>query len=99
MAFGPGLSAVVAAEDIEVVDNPAEGRYEVRVGGALAGSAFYDIEPGRVIFLHGIQSHGGWYPRSCSKVAAAGYEVFFLERRGCGLNSEARGDAPSFRRL
>jgi alpha-beta hydrolase superfamily lysophospholipase len=54
---------------------------------------------GRVILLHGIQSHGGWYPRSCSRIAAAGYEVFFLERRGCGLNSEARGDAPSLRRL
>lgn len=54
---------------------------------------------GRVVFLHGIQSHGGWYPRSCAQVAAAGYEVFFLERRGCGLNPEQRGDTPSFRRL
>jgi alpha-beta hydrolase superfamily lysophospholipase len=54
---------------------------------------------GRVVFLHGIQSHGGWYPRSCSQVAAAGYEVFFLDRRGCGLNPEARGDIPSFRRV
>jgi len=54
---------------------------------------------GRVIFLHGIQSHGGWYPRSCSQIAAAGYEVFFLDRRGCGLNTEKRGDFPSFRRV
>lgn len=53
---------------------------------------------GRVIFLHGIQSHGGWYPRSCAKIAAAGYEVFFLDRRGCGLNQDKRGDFPSFRR-
>jgi alpha-beta hydrolase superfamily lysophospholipase len=54
---------------------------------------------GRVLFLHGIQSHGGWYPRSCSQIAAAGYEVFFFDRRGCGLNTEARGDIPSFRRV
>ena len=53
----------------------------------------------RVVFLHGIQSHGGWYPRSCSQIAAAGFEVFFLDRRGCGLNTEKRGDSPSFRRL
>jgi pimeloyl-ACP methyl ester carboxylesterase len=53
---------------------------------------------GRVIFLHGIQSHGGWYPRSCSKIAAGGYEVFFLERRGCGLNPDERGDLKRFRR-
>jgi alpha-beta hydrolase superfamily lysophospholipase len=53
----------------------------------------------RIVFLHGIQSHGGWYPRSCSQIAAAGFEVYVLERRGCGLNTERRGDCPSFRRL
>lgn len=53
---------------------------------------------GQVIFLHGIQSHGGWYPRSCVALAQAGYEIFFLERRGCGLNTQQRGDIPSFRR-
>ena len=42
---------------------------------------------GRVVFLHGIQSHGGWYARSCAQLAAAGYEVYFLDRRGCGLNT------------
>jgi len=54
---------------------------------------------GRMVFVHGIQSHGGWYAQSCSQLAAAGYEVYFLDRRGCGLNAEARGDTPSFRRL
>jgi alpha-beta hydrolase superfamily lysophospholipase len=54
---------------------------------------------GRVIFLHGIQSHGGWYRRSCTQIAAAGYETYFLDRRGCGMNAEARGDFPSFRRV
>lgn len=53
---------------------------------------------GRVIFLHGIQSHGGWYNASCSALASAGYEVYFLDRRGCGLNTQQRGDIPSFRR-
>lgn len=52
-----------------------------------------------IIGLHGIQSHGGWYHRSCQRLAEAGYDVLFLERRGCGLNERERGDAPSFRRL
>jgi alpha-beta hydrolase superfamily lysophospholipase len=52
-----------------------------------------------LVCLHGIQSHGGWYTTSCERLAAAGYDVSFLERRGCGLNDRARGDAPSFRRL
>jgi alpha-beta hydrolase superfamily lysophospholipase len=54
---------------------------------------------GRVVFVHGIRSHGGWYTRSCAELAAAGFEVFFLDRRGAGLNTARRGDAPSFRRL
>jgi alpha-beta hydrolase superfamily lysophospholipase len=53
----------------------------------------------RVVYLHGIQSHGGWYERSCSHLAQAGFEVYFLDRRGSGLNEQARGDTPSFRRL
>jgi alpha-beta hydrolase superfamily lysophospholipase len=54
---------------------------------------------GRVVFLHGIRSHGGWYTRSCQEFAAAGYEVHFLDRRGAGLNTAARGDTPSLHRL
>ncbi len=53
----------------------------------------------RLVFVHGIRSHGGWYTRSCAEFAARGYEVFFLDRRGAGLNSTRRGDTPSFRRL
>jgi alpha-beta hydrolase superfamily lysophospholipase len=54
---------------------------------------------GRLVFLHGIRSHGGWYTRRCEQFAAAGYEVHFLDRRGAGLNTAARGDTPNFRRL
>lgn len=52
-----------------------------------------------VIFIHGIQSHGGWYQNSCIALARAGFNVYFLDRRGSGLNDRERGDAPSFRRL
>src|SRR5437868_14977692 len=52
-----------------------------------------------VVCLHGIQSHAGWYEHSCQALAGAGFEVFFLDRRGSGRNRHARGDAPSFRRL
>jgi alpha-beta hydrolase superfamily lysophospholipase len=53
----------------------------------------------RLVYLHGIQSHGGWYEGSCSHLAQAGFDVYFLDRRGSGLNEQARGDTPSFRRL
>ncbi len=53
----------------------------------------------RVVGIHGIQSHAGWYEHSCTRLAHAGFEVAFLDRRGSGRNESARGDAPSFRRL
>lgn len=57
------------------------------------------VPRGAVVFVHGIQSHAGWYEFSCTQLAKAGYQVYFLDRRGSGMNTEQRGDAPSFRRL
>lgn len=54
---------------------------------------------GRVVIVHGIRSHGGWYVRSCQALADAGFDVYFLDRRGAGLNTAHRGDTPNFRRL
>lgn len=54
---------------------------------------------GIVVFIHGIQSHSGWYEHSCTQLARAGFDVYFLDRRGAGMNEADRGDAPSFRRL
>lgn len=54
---------------------------------------------GILVFIHGIQSHSGWYENSCTQLSQAGYDVHFLDRRGSGMNQDARGDAPSFRRL
>jgi alpha-beta hydrolase superfamily lysophospholipase len=59
-----------------------------------------DGEPrGRVVYIHGIQSHGGWYTASSEYLARQGYVVEFLDRRGSGLNDSQRGDAPSWARL
>ena len=53
----------------------------------------------RLVWMHGIRSHAGWYARSARKFAASGYEVHLLDRRGSGWNTAHRGDTPSFRRL
>ncbi len=53
----------------------------------------------KIITIHGIQSHGGWYLRSSQYLAKKEFEIIFLDRRGSGLNSKQRGDTPSFRRL
>ena len=38
--------------DVEVTNNPAEHRYEVRADGDLAGSTVYRERPGLIVFVH-----------------------------------------------
>ncbi len=52
-----------------------------------------------VVMLHGIQSHSGWYVGSAEHLAQLGVSVVALDRRGSGMNREARGDAPNCRVL
>ncbi|MEO6810744.1 MAG: alpha/beta fold hydrolase [Isosphaeraceae bacterium] len=54
---------------------------------------------GRVVVLHGVQSHGGWYHGLGRTLAEAGYEAHFPDRRGSGANTRDRGHTPSLRRL
>lgn len=54
---------------------------------------------GVVVTLHGIQSHSGWYTWSSERLAAAGYDVYFADRRGSGLNGIRRGHADHGLRL
>jgi alpha-beta hydrolase superfamily lysophospholipase len=51
------------------------------------------------VALHGIQSHSGWFTYSSGKLAGAGFEVCFLDRRGSGMNEPARGHVVHFERL
>ncbi|MFF5234504.1 GNAT family N-acetyltransferase [Dactylosporangium sp. NPDC000521] len=38
--------------DIEVVDDPQQHRFELRVDGAHAGAAYYRLHPGEIVFTH-----------------------------------------------
>lgn len=51
--------------------------------------------PLAILYVHGIQSHGGWFEWSASCLASAGLPVLLVDRRGSGLNPAARGDAPA----
>jgi alpha-beta hydrolase superfamily lysophospholipase len=64
-------------------------------GAQLFARVWSPLAPprGRVVYLHGVMSHGGWFTRSCRRLAEAGLEVHFLDRRGSGLNLADRGDA------
>jgi alpha-beta hydrolase superfamily lysophospholipase len=52
-----------------------------------------------VLYLHGIQSHPGWFVGSAAHLAARGHPVYLVTRRGSGRNRAARGHADSARQL
>lgn len=54
---------------------------------------------GIVIYLHGIQSHGGWYEASASRLAEADLAVYLADRRGSGMNRADRGHCDSWEQL
>jgi alpha-beta hydrolase superfamily lysophospholipase len=68
--------------------------YGARDGRRLAVRRWDALEEprARIVFLHGITSHGGWYSGSCASLSASGFDVHFLDRRGSGLNADEPGD-------
>jgi acylglycerol lipase len=72
--------------------------YTARDGRRLAVRVWNAVDPprARVVFLHGVASHGGWYTRSCHHLNKVGFEVHFLDRRGSGVNTEGRGDVDRY---
>ncbi len=54
--------------------------------------------PRTILYLHGIQSHGGWFAWSASLLAEYGAAVMLVDRRGSGLNEADRGDVPTAQR-
>jgi len=75
--------------------------YQASDGYPLFYRHWSPVGPSRgiIVAVHGIQSHSGWYLRSSADYAAAGYEVYFLDRRGSGMNSRQRGHAAHELRL
>ncbi len=48
-----------------------------------------------VLYVHGIQSHPGWFTGSAQALGRSGSEVFQVTRRGNGTATARRGDANS----
>ncbi len=53
----------------------------------------------KVIILHGVVSHSDWLRPIAERLANHRVEVICPDRRGAGLNHQARGDAPNIETL
>jgi acylglycerol lipase len=70
----------------------SNGVYAASDGAAL-GYVRYD-KPGAktaLVYLHGIESHSGWFGKAATLLRDQGYDVYCLDRRGSGINRENRG--------
>ena len=91
--------AALRSQPIEVPQHPAPGGepglLETQVGGdgrSLAYVAY--AKPGApvaLVYLHGIESHAGWFAIAAADLRERGFAVYCLDRRGSGLNRENRG--------
>jgi alpha-beta hydrolase superfamily lysophospholipase len=52
-----------------------------------------------VVTLHGVLSHSGWFASMAEALLLHGIDTIGHDRRGSGLNAEARGDAPGPQQL
>lgn len=73
-----------------------EGSYAADDGVELRYQVVAAARPRhRLLYLHGIESHGGWFLPAAQALAACGCSTWLLDRRGSGLNRHAAGAALS----
>lgn len=89
----PSSSPAVRTDPRAASDELREYREYTGAGGRLLRYREVRAAPERhrLLVLHGIESHGGWFLPAARALAERGCTTFLLDRRGSGLN---RGDGP-----
>jgi alpha-beta hydrolase superfamily lysophospholipase len=81
---------VSADAGTERVEGEWTGANDATLGYVAHRRRDHDAEVA-IVYLHGIESHAGWFDHAGDLLAARGYDVFCLDRRGSGINREDRG--------
>ncbi len=99
LSSGATLPQAQSESSPDIAQYPAPGGAK-GVVDTYAGSDGKDLayvsytRPGArvaLVYLHGIESHAGWFAIAADQLRERGYDVFCLDRRGSGLNRENRG--------
>jgi alpha-beta hydrolase superfamily lysophospholipase len=70
----------------------SEREFQARDGSTLGYIAYTTPDASTaLVYLHGIESHAGWFAQAATLLQGHGYDVFNLDRRGSGINRENRG--------
>lgn len=59
----------------------------------------WDGDKENILYLHGIESHMGWFEDMARRLQTKGFSVYAFDRRGSGLSKEIRGDTKSYKVL
>ncbi len=86
-------------QHVEVAQHPAPGgmpgelgEYRGSDGASLAYVSYTQTGADTaLVYLHGIESHAGWFALAADALRKRGFDVYCLDRRGSGLNRENRG--------
>ena len=92
---GPAMADGVRVGNQYLLDASLAGterEFQAPDGGKLGYIAY--TAPGAdtaLVYLHGVESHAGWFAQAAVLLQERGYDVFCLDRRGSGINRENRG--------
>ncbi len=73
----------------------ALGQYKTRSGKLLYFRKWQGTGS-VIVYLHGIESHSGWFCQIASMLRGKGFTVYGIDRKGSGLNQEGRGDIEDY---
>jgi len=90
----PDMPPSITVPSASVACPAACGLISVRLGDEYGSVARLLEAPNpaqAVVYLHGIQSHSGWFLASAEQLRRSGVSVLMPDRRGSGLNAAERG--------
>lgn len=91
-AYDPTLPLVTYYVSSDSSTTRTEEEYTAPDGQQLGYVAHRHSDPrAALVYLHGIESHAGWFEAAADGLCQQGFDVYCLDRRGSGINRENRG--------
>jgi acylglycerol lipase len=89
----PDISLPSMPAAIGISKRPAEIDWLKASDGLKLGYRFWQgrINSPVVLHLHGVEGHSQWFENTATVLNERGFTIYAPDRRGCGMNTQARG--------